>query len=52
MQSMPERKAAGDDKSDEDADEEENTVCGKSDEEEGDYGDGSDQSGGALQAET
>lgn len=49
---MPERESAGDEESDENADEKENTVCGQSNEEEGHYGYGCEQSGRALQAKT
>ena len=52
MQPMPEREAAGDDESDQDADEKEQPIRGQGDEEDGDDGNGGDQSGGALQAET
>ena len=52
MEPMPKREAAGYDKSDENADEKEQTISGQGDEENGDDGNGRDQSGGTLQAET
>src|ERR1700690_1299885 len=52
MQPVPERESARDDKSDENADDEEQPISRESDEEDGHDGDGHDESGGALQAET
>ena len=51
MRSVPPGEAAGDDESDEDADEEEPAIGGESDEEDGHDGEGGDEAGRAPDAE-
>jgi hypothetical protein len=52
MEPMPESESTGDDKSGEQTDEKEQSICGQRDEKEGNYGNRSDKSGRALQAKT
>jgi len=49
---VPKGEASGNHDADEDADQEENTVSGKSDQQDSDYGDGDNERSGAAQSET
>lgn len=52
VQAVPERKAAGDDQTDQHADQEKQAIGGQGDEQDGNDGDGDEEGSGALQAKT